>query len=184
MASAVDLAPTLLTFAGANASADALPGHPLLPAFDGGRVRDGVLTAVESVLGLDADFWKAFADPEAPTRLMAGDLRPDFRKRGFLRGYTDDRYTFGRYFSPLEPNRPTDYASLMAKNDVVLYDRREDPHEMKNLASDAEKEALVAECSAKLERLISDEIGDDVHSWVLERPNLGAWPSWRGDTAA
>jgi arylsulfatase len=146
-------------------------------------VRDGVLTAVESVIGLDADFWAAFDQPTAAQRLMSGELRPDFRKRGFLRGYTDERYSFGRYFSPLEPNRPTDHQTLFAHNDVVLYDRVADPHETTNLASDPAHRPLVAECSAKLEQLISDEIGDDRNSWVLDRPNLVGWPSWRGDAA-
>jgi len=147
-------------------------------------VRDGVLTAVESVIGLDAEFWKAFEDPEAPQRLQSGDLRPDLRKRGFLRGYTDERYSFGRYFSPLDPNRPTDLELLFAHNDVVLYDRAEDPDEIRNLAADAEHQALVAKYLAKLETLITAEIGDDLDTWVLERPNLVGWPTWRGDTAA
>jgi arylsulfatase len=189
MASAVDLAPTILDFAGLDTTAigtdfPALHGHSLVPALGGRKVRDGVLTAVESVISLDAEFWKAFADPEAPKRLMAGDLRPRFDKRGFLRGYTDERYSFGRYFSPLEPNRPTDIRSLLERNDVVLYDRQQDPGEMHNLAFDTARRDLVAEYSAKLERLISQEIGDDLKTWVLERPNLGAWPSWRGDEAA
>jgi arylsulfatase len=104
--------------------------------------------------------------------------------RGFLRGYTDERYSFGRYFSPLGINRPTDVASLFAHNDVVLYDRENDPAELHNRALDPANEALVAEYSGKLERMITDEIGDDMHTWVLERPNLGAWPSWHGDEAA
>ena len=185
MASAVDLAPTILAFAGVDSSsaldAPTLPGCSLVPALDGRRVRDGVLTAVESVIGLDADFWAAFDDPEAPNRLMAGDLRPDFRKRGFLRGYTDDRYTFGRYFSPVDTNRPTDVESLFDHNDVVLYDRVADPHETTNLALDPGHQDLVAEYSAKLEAMISNEIGDDRDTWVLDRPNLVGWPSWRGD---
>ena len=69
-------------------------------------------------------------------QLQSGRLRPDLHKRGFLRGYTDERYTFGRYFAPLEPNRPTDLDSLFAGNDVVLYDRRSDPAEMVNLAAE------------------------------------------------
>src|SRR5262249_25599560 len=113
--------------------------------------------------------------------LQSGELRPDFRKRGFLRGYTDERYTFGRYFSPLEPNRPTDVESLFAHNDVVLYDRANDRAELHNLAADASQQALVAECSTKLEALITEEIGDDRGTWVLERPNLVGMPAWRGD---
>ena len=40
--------------------------HSLVPALDGNATgRDGVLTAVESVLTLDADFWRAFGSREA-----------------------------------------------------------------------------------------------------------------------
>ena len=189
MASAVDLAPTLLAFAGVDDAAvatefPALHGHSLVPAFGGTPVRDGVLTAVESVINLDSRFWAAFGEPDAPARLQSGELRPDFHKRGFLRGYTDERYSFGRYFAPLDPNRPTDIESLVAHNDVVLYDRVEDPGETTNLALDGAHAGLVGEYSAKLERLISEEIGDDRHAWVLERPKLVAWPAWQGDTAA
>ena len=189
MASAVDLAPTLLALAGLDEAAidtefPALHGHSLVPALQGRPVREGVLTAVESVLNLDAEFWAAFGDPEAPRRLQSGELRPDFHKRGFLRGYTDERYSFGRYFSPLEPNRPTGVEDLLTQNDVVLYDRRDDPGEMNNLALDPAHRELVADYSAKLERLISLEIGDDRHTWILERPNLVAWPAWHGDAAA
>jgi arylsulfatase len=147
----------------------------------GEPVREGVLTAVESVIGLDADFWAAFGDADAGERMQSGELRPDFHKRGFLRGYTDERYTFGRYFSPLDPNRPTDVESLFAHNDVVLYDRTTDPDELVNLAGDPAHDAIVAEVSAKLEGLITTEIGDDTNSWVLERPGLMGLPPWHGD---
>ena len=183
LASAVDLVPTLLDLAGVGDPPD-LPGHSLVPALTGGTVRDGVLTAVESVIGLDADFWRAFEDPSAADRLVSGELRPDFRKRGFLRGCTDARYTFGRYFSPLAPNRPTDLASLFAHNDVVLYDRETDPDETVNLAADPVHAELVGACSARLEALITDEIGADVDTWVLDRPNLVGYPAWRGDAVA
>ncbi len=177
LASAVDLAPTLLSFAGLSAEQIAadhpeLFGHSLAPALDGGAVRSGVLTAVESITTLDADYWRHFGDADVMEQLQSGRLRPDLHKRGFLRGFTDERYTFGRYFSPLHPNRPVDLESLHAANDVVLYDRLNDPHETVNLAAQPEQQALVAEYSAKLEALISAEIGDDLHAWVRERPAL------------
>ncbi|MFE6837734.1 sulfatase-like hydrolase/transferase [Streptomyces sp. NPDC057705] len=187
LASAVDIAPTLLEFAGvgpaeAASRYPALKGRSLSPALHGGTVRDGVLTAVESVTALDASFWFEFADPEASERIQSGDLRPDWTKRGFLRGYTDSRYTFGRYFSPLNPNRPAGTEALYAQNDVVLYDRAEDPHETRNLAADPAHRDLVARYNGLLEDLISAEIGTDTRAWVTERPRLLGWPTWHGDT--
>jgi arylsulfatase len=177
MASAVDLAPTLLSWAGASADEIAeqhpyLRGRSLTPTLEGGTVRDGVLTAVETITTLDAGYWRAFGEPDVAERLQAGRLRPDLTKRGFLRGYTDERYSFGRYFSPLEPNRPRDVGALFAANDVVLYDRLTDPAELTNLANAPEHRSLVAACSQRLEALIDAEIGDDVHAWVTERPQL------------
>lgn len=112
-----------------------------------------------------------------------GKWHPDWRKRGFLRGFTDERYTFGRYFSPLDPNRPADVDALLADNDVVLYDRETDPGETVNLADDPAHRELVEAYRAKLEALISTEIGEDRHDWVSERPQLLGWPTWRGDAA-
>jgi arylsulfatase len=189
LASAVDLAPTILQFAGLDGDAiaeqyPALHGHSLVPALDGGTVRAGVLTAVEAVTYLDAGFWGHFADPDVADRILSGDLRPDWRNRGFLRGYTDEQYTFGRYFSPLEPNRPGDVDTLFAHNDVVLYDRYADRGEVTNLASAPDQRNLVDALNAKLEGLDTDEIGDDTRAWVAERPQLLGWPTWKGDTAA
>lgn len=180
-ASAVDLAPTLLSFAGVDQATIAadhpeLLGHSLAPVLDGGSVRDGVLTAVETITTLDADYWRHFGDPDVMEQLQTGRLRPNLHKRGFLRGYTDARYTFGRYFSPLHPNRPADLDSLFEHNDVVLYDRVTDPHETVNLAAQPEHRALVDEYRAKLEAMITAEIGDDTRAWVLERPALSGQP--------
>ena len=140
--------------------------------------------AIESVVTLDASFWEHFADPDVGDRIAAGDLRPDWRKRGFLRAYSDQRFTFARYFSPLEPNRPKDLDALFAHNDVLLFDRQNDPGEVTNLANDPAYGAFLAECNGKLETLISAEIGDDRRAWVTEKPQLLGWPTWRGDSAA
>jgi len=189
LASGVDLAPALLDIAGMDAAAattrfPALPGRSFLPALEGRASRQVVLTAVENVANLDAAFWRHFADPDVGEKIASGELRPDWTKRGFLRGYTDERFSFGRYFSPLEPNRPRTADELFAHNDVVLYDREADPDEMTNLASDPAKRELVATYLAKLEALIDAEIGDDTRAWVTERPNLLGWPTWRGDAQA
>jgi arylsulfatase len=189
LASGVDLAPTILEIAGVDGISTRFPelhGHSLVPALDGGSVRTGVLGAVESLLTLDAAFWTHFGDPDVAARLQSGELRPDWTKRGFLRCYTDQRHTFGRYFSPLEPNRPRTIDELFAKNDVVLYDRTRDPDQTTNVAHDPAYGDIVAACNANLESLIDAEIGPDVRSWVADadRPHLLGWPTWRGDTAA
>ncbi|MDH6115090.1 arylsulfatase A-like enzyme [Kitasatospora sp. MAP12-15] len=186
--SAVDLAPSILSFAGVEdskiaAQFPALHGRSLVPALEGGTVREGALTAVESIMPLDASFWGEFGDPDVHKRIESGALRPDWTKRGFLRGYTDERYTFARYFSPVNPNRPRTVDALFANNDVVLYDRQTDPAEMHNLAADPVHRELVARYSALLEALIDSEIGADDRAWVTERPHLLGWPTWRGDTA-
>lgn len=186
LASAVDLAPTILDVAGVDGETvanehPALHGMPLMPALVGHETRDAVLYAVENVGTLDAAFWAHFSDPAVADRILSGELRPDWTKRGFLRGFSDDRYTFGRYFSPLEPNRPKNVDELFADNDVVLYDRAADPTESVNLATDPAQRDLVERCRDRLERLITAEIGDDTRAWVTERPQLLGWPSWQGD---
>ncbi len=189
LGSAVDLAPTLLDLAGVDSSVTAtefpaLRGRSLGPVLHGEQaVREGVLTAVESVLTLDSEFWTAFSAPDTPERIKTGELRPNWSKRGFLRGYTDDRYSFGRYFSPVAPNRPDTLDALVKQNDVVLYDRVADPTEEHNLAADPANGELVEEYRAKLEALIDAEIGTDTHAWVPERPLLLGLPTWRGDAA-
>jgi arylsulfatase len=139
---------------------------------------------VENVTNLDAGFWRHFSDPDVAEKILSGAVRPDWTHRGFLRGWTDTRYTFGRYFSPLAPNRPRDVDRLLADNDVVLYDRVTDPAETVNLAADPARRPLVADCLTKLESLIDAEIGADTRAWVTERPQLLGWPTWKGDGPA
>jgi arylsulfatase len=188
LASAVDIAPTLLAIAGSgDAVAERHPdlgGHSMLPALEGDAIREGVLVAVESVVTLDASFWRHFADPDVARRIASGDLRPDWRKRGFLRAYCDERYTFARYFSPLDPNRPRDLDALFARNDVLLFDRADDADEMGNLVTAPTSRPVLEEYNGKLESLISSEIGEDLRAWVTEKPQLLGWPTWRGDSAA
>ena len=187
VASAVDLVPTILEAAGADLDAvrsrhEGLHGRSLLGALDGTPVRGGALACVETITTLDDGFWSGLGQEGAQDRVLSGELRPDLSKRGFLRAYLDERYSFGRYFAPFAPNRPTTLAELRAANDVVLYDRLTDPAEVTNLAADPANDALVEACLAKLEALITEEIGADDAAWVTERPNLVGQQTWHGDT--
>jgi len=47
---------------------------------------------------------------------------PDLAKRGAIRSVFDGRYTYGRYFSPKQHNRPASLEQIRAFNDVELYD--------------------------------------------------------------
>jgi arylsulfatase len=52
---------------------------------------------------------------------------------------------------------------LFELNDVELFDHQNDPNEVVNLALDREKNAdLLMSMNAKLNRLIDEEVGEDV----------------------
>ena len=159
LASAVDIAPTLLAFAGLDEDAITeqypdLGGHSLVPALEG--TQSATACSWRSN-GRDPrrSFWEHFADPDVADRIASGDLRPDWRKRGFLRAYSDQRFTFARYFSPLEPNRPKDLDALFADNDVLLFDRQNDPARRPTWPQIPTYAKVLEECNDKLEALIS-----------------------------
>jgi arylsulfatase A-like enzyme len=188
VASSIDLAPTLLDIAGVDAAAvetnfPDLHGHSVLAALTGedtGRV--GALATGESLFGLDPDFFPKMTVPGGMEKMAAGELKPDWTCRSFLRGICDDRYSLGRYFSPLEYNRPTSLAELFELNDVELYDRTEDPDEVRNLANDPGSAELLKSMLDKLERLIDVELGEDTHCGVLDVVNPQIAPvGWHGD---
>jgi arylsulfatase A-like enzyme len=94
-------------------------------------------------------------------------IEPDFHDRCAIRSAFDGRYRFSRYFSPLEFNTPTTYESLIAKNDLELYDLQEDAEEVRNLASDPKVNGdLIMAMNAKLNGRIAEEVGDDNGSFV------------------
>jgi arylsulfatase len=83
-------------------------------------------------------------------------------KRGAVRSVFDGRYTFSRYFSPKQHNRPTSMEDLLRLNDVELFDAQTDPDEMTNLAAPASRNGdLMLAMNAKLNRLIDAEVGED-----------------------
>lgn len=179
LTSHIDIAPTLLAMAGADATRAAefagreLPGKDFTPALGNPRsagvndVRNAALFAYSGIASNDGDLMSFIANAKAAGKdpqaeMQATGFKPDLRKRGSLRSAFDGRYSFSRYFSPLEHHRPANLDELYRYNDLELYDRENDPDEMINLAADRNQNAeLILAMSEKLESVIAAEIGAD-----------------------
>ena len=179
LTSHIDIVPSLLAMAGASPTQTAefagreLPGKdfssvlndPAGAAVD--SVRDAALFTYSGIATNDSDLVQHIADARAAGKdpkaeMKASGFKPNLKKRGTERTVFDGRYTFSRYFSPLEHHKPANLDELYAHNDLELYDRQNDPHETTNLAADrAANGELVLEMSAKLENVIAAEIGVD-----------------------
>lgn len=173
----LDLAPTLISLTNASPEQKAaitkdLPGKDFSPVLAAPEqagldtVRDGQLFCFNMFASLDGDFLLKARDllkQGGPEKIKEAGLHPDMMKRGALRSVFDGHYQFTRYFSPKQHNRPTSIEELFELNDVELFDHQNDPNEVENLALDREKNAdLLMTMNAKLNRLIDEEVGEDV----------------------
>jgi cytochrome c1 len=86
----------------------------------------------------------------------------DSPRRTLLRGVFDGRYKFARYFAVNEHHIPTDWKTLLAHNDLELYDTQTDPDEVNNLAKESQRHrSLILSLNAKINQLIATEVGAD-----------------------
>lgn len=168
----LDVLPTMLSLATDGQAQPDLPGVDLSPALSGNRTRrddDGVLFAYGVTLYMDPEaVAKAAASGTmiTPERLAAlherGVPGPRMDNRAFHRGLFDGRYKFARYFQPDSHHLPADWGTLVAHNDLELYDTQVDPNELDNLAAQPEQaRALLLELNARTNDLIRREIGAD-----------------------
>lgn len=173
----LDIVPTLISMTNASAKQKAaitqgLHGKDFSPVLADPEqagldaVRDGQLYCFNMLSAVDGNFLQKARDllkEGGPAKIKESGLRPDLMKRGAIRGVFDGRYQFTRYFSPKQHNRPTSIEELFDLNDVELFDHQNDPHELDNLAMDRQKNAdLLMAMNAKLNRLIDEEVGEDV----------------------
>jgi len=175
----IDIAPSLLALAGADATRSSeiagrdLPGKNFSSLLgdpgtaDVHALRESVLFTYSGIASNDGDLMAFIADAkragkDPKAEMAATGFRPNLKKRGSVRSTFDGQYTFSRYFSPTEHHRPANLDELYSYNDLELYDRVNDPDEIINLAADrAANGELVLAMSAKLESVIAAEIGID-----------------------
>jgi arylsulfatase len=82
--------------------------------------------------------------------------------RGVIRGVFDGRYKFGRYFRLTDHHEPRDWDTLLARNDLELYDTQADPDEIANLAFRPEEhKERILELNSRVNALIDAEVGAD-----------------------
>ena len=177
----LDLAPTIVAMAGGAADKRAAATRGLAGRdFSGlladpgkaavNAVRDGALFCYSMFAYLDGEFLaKAVEHLQKggkPQELKDKGIVPDMTKRGAVRSVFDGRYTFARYHSPKQHNRPATLEDLFKVNDVELFDRQADPDEMRNLAADPGHRDLVAAMNEKLNKLVDTEVGEDRGQWL------------------
>ena len=155
LASGIDLAPTLLGFAAVSDAARA----ERYPALKGVDLRDVIYNerprTARDELGILLNYVTAGAlTPDGPAANVA--------QRGLIRGVYDGRYKFARYFKVTEHHQPRDWETLLARNDLELYDTQQDPDEIVNLAAqpEAHRDRILA-LNAKINALIDTEVGTD-----------------------
>lgn len=182
----VDIAMTLISFAGGDPkSITDLPGRDVSVLLDDpesastSALRDAALYNFNMFSFVDRDFigsvGKYLAAGGAPADLPKQGYKPNMKKRGAIRSIYDGQYKFSRYFSPLDHHTPKTVEQLFANNDVELYDLRNDPLEIKNLALDIGKYGeVIAMMNIKMNRLIEEEVGED-NGQMLPSINGSSW---------
>ncbi|MDP2378600.1 sulfatase-like hydrolase/transferase [Reyranella sp.] len=178
--SQLDLTPTILALTGKEAMTRARASEGLKGRDFSAWLRNPAQAGAQSVrpaslynfdmLSYQDTKWAAMTiDTRAyrskPPERQAAELAkhpPNFANRTAIRSIWDGRYRFSRYFSPIRFNTPRSLEELFAMNDVEVYDRRNDPEEVDNLALDPKRNGdLIVALNQETNRRIAEEVGVD-----------------------
>ena len=155
LAGTSDITPTLLSFAGLS-DKERSERYPFLKGVNFSEV------VANPKARTDRDKRGILFDYMSPGMVRADRPLPKDPPRMLIRGVFDGRYKFGRYFRVSEHNEPRDWESLLAHNDLELYDTKNDPDEIVNLAAKPEDHKdLILSLNAKTNTIIDNEIGKD-----------------------
>jgi arylsulfatase len=194
----LDLAPTLLEFAGLSEEeiskrypqlkGRSLKNAILHPDHPGPRGSvdvpgAGALYAWDGLHALDNNWSSSGALRELMDLPAAADRKeymkytgekhgsPDFRKRTFFRAVVDGQYKLVRWFCPEEYGNPYTLEELYSTGDVTLHDLVNDPGELENIGHPNHpsfKPEVVKRMLGKLHSLIQNEMGDDIRPFDLD----------------
>lgn len=181
LTSHMDILPTLVSMAGGDESKksemlDPLKGRNFSRLLDSpgtagvNELREATLYNFNMFSYVDPEFTingmrlaQELGPVEGPKEMNRLGLKPDLLNlRGAIRSVFDGRYKFSRYFAPLQHNKPQTMEQLTSRNDLELFDHRDDPNETANLATDVERSHdLIMAMNGKLNAIIEEEVGVD-----------------------
>jgi arylsulfatase len=170
LTSHIDLLPTFVGMTGLpeekrSAAVKGLPGHDFTPILGNSESaaidanRKGVLFNYVGIATVDGKYLETVMVGLARRKPAPPLTEIDLNKRGFLSFTFDGRYKFGRYYAPGAFNAPRTLEQIFKYNDVQLFDLKDDPDEMHNLALDRD---MNGETILRLNGLLNDLMAREV----------------------
>jgi arylsulfatase A-like enzyme len=175
LTSHLDLLPTMIGLTGLpeaqrKEAAKGLPGHDFSGTLSQAErtnvhaIRTGILFNFVAPVTIDAEFCSKCVSGGSGVAAKSGiqldALKPHLNKRGFLAFAFDGRYKFARYYAPDAFNVPKTIKEIFENNDVQLFDLKNDPSEVKNLAlNQEENQEILLRMNALLNDLMAKEVG-------------------------
>jgi arylsulfatase len=150
LTSHLDLLPTFAEFAAVSPdkrseAVKKLPGRDFSKLLrtpekaDVHAIRPAILFNYVSLTTVDADYYIRSFGLMAKGKRAPDISTADLNKRGFVAFTFDGRHKLARFYAPTAFNTPRSLDQLFQQNDVQVFDLKNDPEEMNNLALNREK---------------------------------------------